>query len=265
MLFRSWIVTRTDLAGKSVVFTLMSVALLIPGFIPAIGWVFLLHPTVGMVNAALQALFGEGVVLSVSNIIGMGWVQGLSLAPLAFVMTAAAFRAMDPALEEAAAMSGAHPAASFFTVTLRLAWPAILAASIFIFTIGFAAVDTPAIIGWGKRIYTYSTYVMTLLNTPSGPPRYGAAAASSVPLVIWALLMCWLYNDMQNRARRYQVITGKGYRPNQLRLGAMRWVASSFIGVFFLLNTVLIARLGEIGRVVVLRRRLQQDGEHGGR
>ncbi len=32
-----------------------------------------------------------------------------------------------------------------------------------------------------------------------------------------------------------------------------------FIG--FLLNTVLIARLGEVGRVVVLRRRLQQDGE----
>jgi iron(III) transport system permease protein len=122
---------------------------------------------------------------------------------------------------------------------LRLAWPAIMAASIFIFTIGFAAVDVPAIIGWGRRIFTYSTYILTLLNPTSGPPQYGAAAATSAPLVIWGLVMCWLYNDMQKRARRFQVITGKGYRPTLVHLGRLRWVAIAFVATFFVLNTVL--------------------------
>jgi iron(III) transport system permease protein len=232
----AWIVTRTDIAGKSAIFTLMTIALLIPGFVPAIGWVFLLHPTVGLFNAAFTAIFGPGAVLSVSNVVGMGWVQGLSLAPLAFVMTAAVFRSMDPSLEEAAAMSGANPVTIFLRVTLRLAWPAILAASIFIFTIGFAAVDTPAIIGWGSRIFTYSTYLLTLLNSVSGPPRYGAAAAASAPLFVWALAMGWLYNAMQARSRRYQVISGKGYRPKQVELGSRRWAAWLFIGIFLLFN-----------------------------
>ncbi|MGE0748721.1 MAG: ABC transporter permease [Rhodospirillales bacterium] len=232
----AWLATRTDVAGKPLIFTMMTVAVLIPGFIPAIGWVFLLHPTVGLVNSAIEAAFGAGTALSINNIVGMGWVQGLSLAPLAFIMTASAFRAMDPALEEAAAMAGANPLTTFFTVTLRLAWPAIMAASIFIFTIGFAAVDTPAIIGWGRRIFTYSTYVLVLLNPTSGPPQYGAAAATSAPLVIWALAMCWLYNDMQKRARRYAVITGKGYRPMLVPLGRLRWLAVGFVVLFFLLN-----------------------------
>lgn len=233
----AWIATRTDIAGKSIIFTLMTVALLIPGFIPAIGWVFLLHPNVGLINSLIESALGSGYVVSVSNVIGMGWVQGLSLAPLAFIMTASAFRAMDPSLEEAAAMAGANPAAAFWRITLRLAWPAVMAASIFIFTIGFAAVDTPVIIGWGKRIFTYSTYVLTLLSPTSGPPQYGAAAATSAPLVVWALAMCWLYNDMQKRARRYQVITGKAYRPILRRLGSMRLLAAAFVVLFFLLNT----------------------------
>jgi len=235
----AWLATRTDLARKSLLFTLMTVALLIPGFIPAIGWTFLLHPNVGLINSLLESVFGSWAVLSISNVVGMGWVQGLSLAPLAFIMTASAFRAMDPALEEAAAMAGANPLSTFVIVTLRLAWPALLAASIFIFTIGFAAVDAPVIIGWGKRIFTYSTYILTLLNPTSGPPLYGAAAAASAPLVIWALVMCWIYNDMQKRARRYQVISGKGYKPSLVSLGSLRWVATTFIVVFFTLNTVL--------------------------
>ena len=41
----------------------------------------------------------------------------------------------------------------------------------------------------------------------------------------------------------------------------MLYLIPLFPFVGFLLNTVLIARLGEIGRVVVLRRRLAQDGE----
>ena len=77
----------------------------------------------------------------------MGIVEGLSLAPLAFIMTAIVFRAIDPTLDEAARIGGASVWQSLRRVTVPLAWPGVLAASLYIFTIGFAAFDVPAILG----------------------------------------------------------------------------------------------------------------------
>ena len=86
----------------------MTIGLLVPGFVTAIGWEFLLHPRIGMVNTALIALFHlSGPPISITNLWGMGWVQGLGLAPVAFVMTSVVLRAMDPSLEDAASASGA--------------------------------------------------------------------------------------------------------------------------------------------------------------
>src|SRR4029077_10552490 len=74
----AWLVERTDFPGKPVVFTLMTIALLIPGFAVALGWLFLLHPRIGLVNQALMAAFGlDRAPFDVSTIFGMGVVEGL--------------------------------------------------------------------------------------------------------------------------------------------------------------------------------------------
>ena len=91
-------------------------------------------------------------------------MQGLNLAPIAFIMTAAVFRAMDPSLEESAQMSGATFFETVKGVTFPLAWPGVLAAGIYVFTIGFSAFDVPAIIGWSSRTFTLATYLVLQLN-----------------------------------------------------------------------------------------------------
>ena len=50
----AWLVERTDLPGKEWVFTLMAVGALVPTFFTAMGWVFLLHPRIGVVNKLLM-------------------------------------------------------------------------------------------------------------------------------------------------------------------------------------------------------------------
>lgn len=99
----AWLFARTDLPAKALLSTLMTVGLLIPGFASAMGWLFLLHPRIGLVNGWLVKHFGlsEGP-FNIASIAGMGWVEGLNLAPVAFIMTAAVFWAMDPSLEECA-------------------------------------------------------------------------------------------------------------------------------------------------------------------
>jgi iron(III) transport system permease protein len=236
----AWLAERTDLPGKSLVFTLMAVGLILPGFSLAMGWMFLLNPQVGLINAWLMQLFDLSVApFAITSVLGMGWVQGLSLSPIAFIMTAAVFRAMDPALEEAAHMSGASFASTWLRVTMRLVWPGILAASIFIFTIGFAAFDVPAIIGLGSRIFTFSTYVILLLNPQNDLPRYGAVAALSTIVMALAGGLSWWYSTVQQRARRYAVVSGKGYRPRIRELGTFKWVAWSLVGAYFVLAKLL--------------------------
>ena len=236
----AWLAERTDFPGKTLLFTLMTLGLIIPGFTSAMGWLFLLHPRIGLVNTFLVAQLGlDSAPLAITTVWGMGWVQGLSLAPIAFIMTAAAFRAMDPALEEAAYMSGAGFARTWGAITARLVWPSILAASIYIFTIGFAAFDVPAVIGWSSRIYTFSTYLVSLINVREGLPQYGTVAALSTAIIALAGLMSWWYNRVQRRARRYEVVTGKGYRPRIVRLGAWVWPAWTYLAAFLLMSKLL--------------------------
>ncbi len=236
----AWLVERTDLPGKVALYTLMTIGLLMPGFADAMGWLFLLHPRIGIVNHLLMDIFGLAEApMNIATPIGMGWVMGLSLVPLAFIMIAAVLRAIDPSLEEAAHISGATVRAIMRKITLPLAWPGILAAGIYIFTIGFAAFDVPAIIGWANKTFTFSTYMVLQLSLQEGSPHYGAVAALSMVVITIAGLLIWWYSRLQAQAHRFQVVTGKGYRPRTVALGRHVWTAWGFLGLYFLLSKLL--------------------------
>ena len=236
----AWLVERTDFPGKTVLLTLMTVGLLIPGFAVAMGWLFLLHPRIGIVNQFLQDMFGfADAPLSITTITGMGWVQGLNLTPVAFIMTAGAFRAMDPKLEEAAEASGASTARIIWSVTVPLIWPGILAAGIYILTVGLSAFDVPAIIGWSNRIFTFSTYMYLMVSPQEGLPRYGLSATFSIIGIVLAAVLGWWYAQVQKRSHQYEVITGKAYQPKIVKLGNRAILAWLFVGIYLFLSKVI--------------------------
>jgi iron(III) transport system permease protein len=239
----AWLVERTDFPGKGLLFTAMAIGLAIPGFASAMGWLFLLHPRIGLLNAWLRQSFGlQSSPFDIGTVTGMGWVQGLDLAPVAFILTAAVFRAADPALEQAAQIAGARFGQVVRRIVFPLAWPGILAAGLYVFTIGFSAFDVPAIIGWGSRLFTFSTYLVLQLNPNNGLPNYGAVAALSTLLIALAGGMSWWYGRMQQRAHRYQVVRGKAYRPRLQELGAFKYVAWLF-AAFYLCASKLVPLL----------------------
>jgi len=236
----AWLIERTDFPGKPAVYTMMTVALLIPGFAVALGWLFLLHPRIGLVNRALVAMFGlDAAPFDVSTIFGMGVIEGLSLTPIAFIMISVALRAMDPALEEAATMSGAKPRQVVWRVTLRVLAPALLAAAIYVSAICFAAFDVPATLGLTNRIFTFSTYVFRELTPTEGAPEYGGVATLSVIMLAIAALMSWGYRAVQRQAPRYAVVTGKAYRPRLVRLGRAKWPAIGAVATYFVVSQVM--------------------------
>jgi iron(III) transport system permease protein len=232
----AWLTERTTMPGKGLIYTIMTLGLLIPGIYTAMGWTFIAHVRIGFLNRWLMDSFGfDQGPINIATPVGMGFVQGLNLTALAFILTAQMFRAMNPSLEEAAKVHGMSFVGTVRRITLPLAFPAILAAFIYMFTIGLATFDVPAIIGLGNRIYMLSTYVYLKANPPdSGLPQHGITAALGTMMIILALLLTWWYSQVLRQGHRYEVITGKGYRPALLHLGRWSIAAWALIALYFL-------------------------------
>src|SRR4249920_2687704 len=237
----AWLAERTDLPGKNLIYALVTIGALVPTFFTSMGWVFLLHPRIGIINKYLVELFGlEQAPFNIGSLVGMGWVEGLGLSSIAFIMIVATYRSMDPALEEAARVHGLGILRTLRHVTLPLTFPGIIAASIYIFTISLSAFEVPAIIGMSNKIFTFSTFIFYKIQPQEELPSYGMAGAVSSLLVVLALLLSWGYFRVLRFSSRYAVVTGRAYRPKLVELGGRgRLYAWIFLGLFFSVASLL--------------------------
>ncbi|MEE2654874.1 MAG: iron ABC transporter permease [Pseudomonadota bacterium] len=237
----AWLTERTTMRAKSAVYAIMTLGLLIPGIYTAMGWTFLAHVRIGFLNRWATQFFSlSEAPIDIATPIGMGFVQGLSLAALAFILTAQMFRAMNPSLEEAAKIHGLGFWGTIRKITLPLAVPAILAAVIYIIVIGIATFDVPAIIGLANRVYLISTYVFEKANPGDEEfAQHGITAALGVLMIAIALLLTWWYSTVLRQGDKYQVVTGKGYRPALIDIGHWGKAAWIFIIVYIIAAKVI--------------------------
>lgn len=109
----AWIVSRTDVPGRAAWRTALLLPYMVPPFIGAIAWVYLLSP-VGYLNQIWMALTGSAnplvVVYGPAGIIGVMMLYGY---PIVFLASLGVLERMNPVLEEAGRMSRAGPWGSF--------------------------------------------------------------------------------------------------------------------------------------------------------
>jgi iron(III) transport system permease protein len=243
----AWLVERTDLPGRSFIFPLMTTTLLVPSFLTAMGWLFLFHRRIGLANKWLmQTLSIDYAPFNISTVIGMGWVQGLSLAPLAFVMVASSLQAFDPVLEQSAQIHGMGPIDRLRKITIPLLRPSLLATAIYVGAIGLAAFDVPAVIGLGSRVFTLSTFVYTKALPYDGVPNYGIVGAASAILLVIGVFVSLSYFKVVAKANHYAVVTGRNYRPQLTELGTWSTVAGWAVIITVIGLTVILPLLALI-------------------
>jgi iron(III) transport system permease protein len=236
----AWLVERTSLPGRGAVFPIMTLGVLLPGFAVAMGWLALFHQRVGMLSHWIASISPTGQSpIGINNIVGMGFVQGLSLSGLLFIMTASSFRAMDPSLEESAEAHGLSLVKRLRLITVPLMWPSILAAALYAFTIAFGSFDVPALIGLGNNIIVFSTLIYEQARPEGGLPQPERAAATSFLIIAIALAFSYWYLRVVQQASRYSVVTGKGYRPKLVQL-----TRAQTIGAWVFIGTIIALSIG---------------------
>ncbi|HZO96711.1 MAG TPA: iron ABC transporter permease [Gaiellaceae bacterium] len=233
----AYLIVRTDVPGKPLMFAASLVPLIIPGILHTIAWIFVLDPNIGVANRwVIEPLDGHRP-FNVYSIPGMIVIEGLHLAPLVFLLMVAAFRSMDPALEESAIMSGASLPTVFRRVTLPLVRPALYAAVLIMVVRGLESFEVPSVVGLRYHIWVFTSRIWQALN--DAVPNYGQAGAYAMSLLVLTTIGVLFQSQLAKRARAFQTITGKGFRPHAVRLGAWRWPATALIGLYFLISVVL--------------------------
>jgi iron(III) transport system permease protein len=228
-----WLLMRTDLPFKKTIYVLLTVGILIPVFLRTIAWILLLSPRIGLVNQWAQQVFGlDRPLASLYNLPGMAFIQGVSFVPSAFFMLAAAYRTMDPALEEAAYTAGVSKLRTFVWINIPMTLPAIAAVMVYLFMTAISVFEVPAIIGLPARILVLSSLIYTSTSPPSGLPEYGVAGAYGAVMLLAGLVLAYLYVRLVRQGKKYTIITGRGYRPREIALGRWKWPAIAFVLIY---------------------------------
>jgi iron(III) transport system permease protein len=227
----AWINERTNTPFKPLFYALSVVPLVIPGILFVTAWIMLASPKIGIINLVLQQGFGtDYVFFDVYTLAGMMWVDGIQHAPIAFLLMSAAFRSMDPSLEESALMSGASMLEVARRVTLRLAAPAAAASFLILFVRSIESFENPALLGLPAGIEVFTSAIYDALR--AYPSDVGLASAYAMTLLVITSGGIYWQTRLVGESARYATITGKGFRPRVMNIGRWRYVTAALFLVY---------------------------------
>src|SRR3970040_831793 len=237
----AWLAERSNAPFRTLAYVTAYVSFAIPGIIKVVGWIMLLGPKAGILNAVVMSYTGAPP-LNIFSMQGMILVESFLWIPIVFLLMSTPFRAMDPALEEAATTAGSTGWQVFRRVTFPLALPSVLAVLILTFIRSLEAFEIPALIGIPAGVEVLTTKIY--LQIKGGLiPKYGEASAYSIILIVLVALGLIPYYRITSKTYKFTTISGKNYRPHRVALGKWRWLGGMLMLVLPLLQLFPIAAI----------------------
>jgi len=211
----AWVVSRTDMPGRRWFEVFNLVPFFLSPYVGAISWVYLAAPHSGILSKLLADTFGLAPdLIPIYGIGGATWVLSLFYTPYVYLFVIAPMRQMDPALEDAARVHGAGFWTTLRLVTIPLLFPALFSAALVVFVTSAGLFDVPLALASPRGIRTMPTEIFQLVQYPSD---LGRAAAFGVIVMAVTVLLTVLQRRYLDR-RRFETVTGKGYRPRIVAL-----------------------------------------------
>lgn len=233
--FVAWTIERTNTPFARLIGVLLMARIIIPGILITISWILLASPNIGVLNSFVQNIFGIRNFFNIYSFWGMVWIHAIEMVPLTYLLLAAAFRSMDPRLEEASTMTGASTWRTLRRVSLPLALPAVGAALLLLFITTIDTFEVPLLVGARAGIRVYTTEIF--LNTSRTPVNWGLSSTYSMALLILSMALLYVYFRLIRHGERFQTITGKDFRPRRIDLGRWRYLTCALSLLIVFLTT----------------------------
>jgi len=226
----AWVVSRTDMPGRRWFEVFNLVPFFLSPYVGAISWVYLAAPHSGILSKLLADTFGlPPDFIPIYGIAGATWVLSLFYTPYVYLFVISPMRQMDPALEDAARVHGAGFWTTLRLITVPLLFPALLSAALIVFVTSAGLFDVPLALASPRGIRTMPTEIFQLVQYPSD---LGRAAAFGVMVMVVTIMFTVLQRRYIDR-RRFETVTGKGYRPRTVALRSGGRVAALVLELIY--------------------------------
>jgi iron(III) transport system permease protein len=198
----AWLAARTTLPGRRLVAPAMWLVLLLPSWLPALGWERLVQPDGVMYRLGLN---WPWVTHAIMGPFGVVLLLGLRCVPFSYLAITAALAGLGQEFEDAARVHGASRSAAIRLIVPILA-PAIASALAIGFAESISDFGVAATLAYNSNfsLATYQLYAAIGNFPPSFPLAAGMAwllvAAVAIPLALQARAL---------RGRSYAVLSGR--------------------------------------------------------
>jgi iron(III) transport system permease protein len=221
---------RLDIPGKIILIGLAALPLVLPSFVSAYALLLLL----GRSGIVTQTLNAWGIPFdSIYGTPGIVTVYTLTLYPYVLLPTIAALKAVDVSVEEAAQNLGSSPARTFWTVTLPIVVPSVLAGALLVFIETLENFGVPAVLAEDMPILAVEAYKLFIGETATNP-----SAAGVLGMLLIASTATVLIIQRRYLARR-RFATGARTAPPLIRAGPLwRSAATAYCWAVTLLALV---------------------------
>ena len=226
----AWLLTRTDLPGRGGWTVVMALPLVVPSFIYALVAGTALGPR-GLVQKALEGPFGVSELPNMYGYPAALLALALLTYPYVLLPTMAAFRRLDPALEEVSRCLGRGAWRTFATVTLPALRPAIAAGAL------LSALYTLSDFG-AVSLLRFETFTAAIFVQYESAFNRSAAAALSLVLVAAAIVIVTLEARSRGRARHHSLGPGASRQVRPIALRRWRWPAVAGLSLVAFATTV---------------------------
>lgn len=205
----AWLVVRSDVPGRRVFGTLLTLPLAVPSYLAAFAWISW--------RPSLAGFNGAAVVLTLVTF------------PYVLLPTAAALRTLDPALDDVARSLGRSRRQVAWRVTWPMLRPAVATGSLA--SALYALADFGAV---GTMRYEAFTWVIYgAYRNGFNPAR---AAILALPLVLVATVLTVGESRARGRATRHRVGAGTARNAVVVPLGAARWPAAAALALLVVVS-----------------------------
>ncbi len=183
----AYLMTRFNIAGKTIWHVLIILSLMCPPFLGAYSWI-ILFGNAGVVTKWMESVFG----IDMPTIYGMGGICAvftLKLFPYVYLYVSGAMGSIDRSVEECAENLGSGKLRRLVTVTIPVVMPSIAAGALMVFMTALADFGTPGILAGGD----FRTLPVLIYNEYLSETGGNANLASAISMIVVCISLIILF------------------------------------------------------------------------